>query len=191
MRTPASEPSEAPARLLAPQVKLFGEINDDFFRSFREQIGCVTDDDITVELTTFGGDADVGRRVREDLRILTEHCGKTLWFAGRTTVYSAGVTIMSAFPVARRFLSRGCVLLIHERTMNKDVSLRSALKASALEVDRVKAEIEVALEVERRGFRDLVAGSEVSFEEICERAVRDWYVTADEALERKLIAGLF
>jgi len=188
---PGSEVLPASARLFAPHVRLYGEINDDLFRSFREQVERIDDSEITIELTTFGGDADVGRRIREDIRILTEHCGKTLWFAGRTTVYSAGATIMSAFANRRRFLSKGCVVLVHERKMDQELKLDRGMQESIREIDQVKAEIEFGIELERRGFRDLIAGSDVSFDEICDRAARNWYITADEALKRKLIAGVF
>jgi len=191
MGAPESGPSSAPARLFKPQVRLFGEVDDDLFHSFQEQIDKAEGGEITIELTTFGGDADVGRRIREDIRILTEHCGKTLWFAGRTIVYSAGATIMSAFPNTHRYLSKGCIVMVHERKMNKEVNLSSAMQASLQDVDQLKSEIETAMELQRKGFRDLIEGSDVSFDEICDRAARNWYITADEALKRKLIAGVF
>jgi len=98
------------------------------FWRFREQLEAVGDEtDITIEVTTPGGDADCARRICVDIRIAREHCDKSFWFAGRSTVYSAGASIMAAFPRERRFLSCNCVLKIHERKMKKEMKFDSAI----------------------------------------------------------------
>ncbi len=180
-----------PARLLSPQIRIFGEIRDETLSSFLDQIDRVQEDHVTVEVCTPGGDADVGRRIKEEIRILRGYCGKTLWFSGRTIVYSAGATIMSAFPTSHRFLSRDCIILVHERKLDKDLRFSSALSASEQDVDQLKSEIAIGKAIEQRGFRDLIEGSDVSFEQICDRARRNWYLTADEALRLKMIAGVY
>ena len=161
------------------------------FWRFREQLDGVKDDHITLELTTPGGDADCGRRIADDIRIACEHDGKTFWFAGRTVVYSAGASIMSAFPTERRYLSRGSILMVHQRKMSKDIAFHSALQASEQEANQLIAEIKTGQMLEERGFRALIKGSEIRWEEVAERAATNWYITAEEALERKLIAGIF
>lgn len=192
MTAPTSDQFPASARLFGPQVRLYGDVSDDMYRSFREQMDAAGDEvDITLELTTLGGEADVARRICEDLRIAREHEGKTLWFAGRATVYSAGAAIMGAFPRDRRWLSRNCVVMIHERKMSKDVKLDSAMQASEQQVRQLIAEIEMALTLEEGSFRALAEGSDVGFEEMKERARCNWYITAEEALRRRLVAGLF
>jgi hypothetical protein len=52
------------------------------------------------------------------------------------------------------------------------------------------AQLEVALRLEQQGFADLIAGSNVTEDEIFRLAETSWYLTADEALSRKLVAGL-
>jgi ATP-dependent protease ClpP protease subunit len=191
MPAPMSATFPASARLFSPHIRLFGEVDDDMFCRFREQLDAAHDDHITLELTTPGGDADCGRRIADDIRIACEHDGKTFWFAGRTTVYSAGASIMSAFPRERRYLSRGCIVMVHQRKMDKDITFHSALQASEQEARQLIAQIDTGQMLEEKGFRALIDGSEISYEEMAERAATNWYLTAEEALDRKLIAGLF
>jgi len=47
------------------------------------------------------------------------------------------------------------------------------------------------LALERQGFEALIQGSDISYDEINERAAANWYIPADEALKRRLVAGLF
>jgi hypothetical protein len=143
-----------------------------------------------LELTTCGGGAETGRRIAEDIRLFRRLRGGRALFLGKTVVYSAGVTIMAAFPREDRRLTRDTVLLIHGRRMDRQVQLSGPLRASAQVAREVLAEIEFGLELERRGFAELVEGSKVSVEECCERAASNWYVTAEEAQRLGLIAGV-
>lgn len=52
------------------------------------------------------------------------------------------------------------------------------------------AQFEIGIRHEEENFRRLVEGSDVGFEEICRKALHNWYIPADEALDRKLVAGL-
>jgi enoyl-CoA hydratase/carnithine racemase len=44
--------------------------------------------------------------------------------------------------------------------------------------------------LERQGFSALIDGSEVSMDEIEQRALTNWYIDADEALRLKLVTQL-
>jgi hypothetical protein len=97
---------------------------------------------------------------------------------------------MSGFPQRDRFLSRDAVLLIHSRQMEQTLSLSGPLRPSAERVRALMSEIENGLRVECEDFEALIHGSEVSIEELSERAPTNWYVPAQEAVDRRLVAGL-
>lgn len=48
----------------------------------------------------------------------------------------------------------------------------------------------MGVELEDQGFARLIEGSDISHDEIKRRALHDWYLTADEAVERKLVAAI-
>ena len=150
-----------------------------------------------IDLTTEGGDADIGRRLALEVRLLREaraarggDDGRVCFF-GKSVVYSAGVTLMSAFPVADRWLAAGTSLLIHERKLDKTVQLSGPLRAVVAVTRDLLAEIENGQKLERDGFADLVRGSEIGMDELMrEVGTANWYLSADEALARGLVAGL-
>lgn len=184
-------PEIPPALLTRAQVRLHGDVSDMMFNAFDQQMQAAAGaDPLVLELTTCGGGAETGRRIAEDIRLFRRLHGGRALFLGKTVVYSAGVTIMSAFPRQDRYLTRDTVLLIHGRRMDRQLQLSGPLRASAQVAREVLAEIEFGLELERRGFTELVEGSRISVEECCERAASNWYVTADEALRLGLIAGV-
>jgi ATP-dependent Clp protease, protease subunit len=178
----------SPARLLRPDVRLYGEVQYAMFDRFREGLEAASGkSEIVIELMTLGGDADIGRRIAGDIETARKHLQNDLWFVGRTAVYSAGVTIMAAFPIGRRVLSHDAVLLIHERKLDKQVHFRSGLKQSLEELEQVKAQIELGLRLEREGFAALVRHSGLGAEEVAKRALTNWYLGAGEALQLGLI----
>ena len=60
-----------------------------------------------VLLMTLGGDPEVARAMGDDVRLIREfQGGRDILFLGKAAVYSAGATLMSAFPVEHRFLWR-------------------------------------------------------------------------------------
>lgn len=181
-----------PSGLYEPQVRLLGRIDEVLLTSFREQLGNVPDgsDPIVVELTTFGGDADIGRRLALEVRLARERRKRRLVFLGKTVVYSAGVTVMAGFPREDRFLTRDSVLLVHCRQLEMAVQLSGPLRVNAQRLREVLEQIDIGLKVESEGFASLIDGSDVSMEEITERAATNWYVPAEQALTRKLIAGV-
>ena len=184
--------STPPDALFAPQVRLNGEVNDAMFAAFQDQLQAAVSrpDPIVVELTTMGGDADVGRRIAADIRLFREHTGRNPLFFGKTTVFSAGATIMAGFRREDRWLDRHGVLMVHCRKLAKTLELSNFLKAERPRVEALLAEIDIGIQVQTWGFEELIAGSDVALDELEEKAAENWYLTADQALQRGLIAGV-
>ncbi len=114
-----------------------------------------------------------------------------VYFLGKTFVFSAGITIMSAFPRSQRFVTGDCELLIHERKMKKDLHLEGALRGCMSAVNDVLAEIESGQRLEREGFAQLAEGSTLSATDIGNKVYnKDWYLTAQEALDLGLVQGV-
>lgn len=176
---------------MTPQVRLYGDVGDDMLARFLDQLDAASGEDpLVVELTTLGGDADVGRRIAADIRLYRERTGRPVLFFGKTTVYSAGATIMSGFRREDRWLDRRCVLMVHCRKLAKTLELNNFLGSERPRVEALLAEIDLGLKVQRWDFEALIEGSNVALDELEERAHENWYLDADEALERGLVAGL-
>ncbi len=184
--------SSPPEALFKPRIRLDGDVGDGMFRAFRDgfDAACAGPDPVTVELTTFGGDADVARRIAGDVRLFRELTGRRALFFGRTVVYSAGTVIMGGFARDDRWLTRDCVLMIHGRRLDKTLELNGPLAVERTRAEALIAEIDMGLKVEREAFRALIAGSDVGEEELIRRCRRHWYLDAEEALRRGLVAGL-
>src|SRR5438067_7273627 len=145
---------------------------------------------ILIELFTDGGDAEIGRRLAEEVRLLRQEHGRDVWFLGKTLVASAGVTVMAAFPKEKRWLTRDAALLIHGRRMVKDLHLEGPLGSCRRVLEEMIADIDHGLRLEEQGFAELIDGANVDAEEIARRAYGGWYLSAEEALNRGLVAGL-
>lgn len=179
--------------LRQPDIRLSGQVSEAMLSAFLQQLASVQDKQrpILLELTTLGGDAEIGERITEDLRLCREKFGMDIYFIGKTTIYSAGVTIMSAFPIERRFLTADSTLLIHERRMDKPLQLSGPLRACEALVRDALAEVQTSQRIQREGFTRLVAGSNLSLDELMQHAmVGNWYLTASDAAGYKLIAGV-
>jgi ATP-dependent protease ClpP protease subunit len=181
-----------PEQLLKPHVRLYGEVGETMLAAFLEQMDAARDQSgpIVVELTTPGGDADVGRRIAADVRLLREQTGRAPLFFGKTTVYSAGATIMSGFRQEDRWMDRHAVLMIHCRKLAKSLELSNFLASERPRVEALLAEIDLGLRVQTWDFKALIEGSQVQLEELEQCAMENWYITAEEALKRGLIAGV-
>lgn len=177
---------------MVSDVRLFGRVNDSMLSEFfRQQQEVAPDKPIVFELSTNGGDADMGRRLAQELRLWQEVDGREVWFFGKTCVYSAGVTIMAAVPRYRRFLTKDCEVLIHERKMQRDIHLNGALRGCRSAILDVLAEIDSGQRLEREGFKALVEGTSLTAQEVEQRVLeRDWYLSANDALEAGLISGV-
>lgn len=177
--------------LVEPDICLYGSVDDAMFHDFKSKLSKVPDGRPAVmELMTFGGDADVARRIALEIRLAREQRGQDFYFLGKTVVYSAGITIMSAFPRTRRYLTRDTVLLVHSRRMDKHLHLSGSLSTSLQITRETLSQLEVGVKLEKEGFSELIAGSDVDEEEILRNAETSWYLTAGEALSRGLIAGI-
>lgn len=184
--------TEPPSDLLTPHVRLYGSVDDAMLSSFLEQMDAARDQSgpIVVELSTRGGDADVGRRIAADIRLLRERTGRAALFFGKTTVYSAGATIMSGFRREDRWMDRHAVLMVHCRKLAKTLDLSNFLASERPRVEALLAEIDLGLRVQTWDFKALIEGSDVKLEELEQCAMENWYIDADEALRRGLIAGV-
>ncbi|WP_129791790.1 ATP-dependent Clp protease proteolytic subunit [Sphingosinicella sp. CPCC 101087] len=183
----------APPCLASPIISLVGQLNDQSARSVIEQIRKAADGggDVAMEVTTLGGDAEMARRIVLDLdRARSQMGSRRLSFVGKTVVYSAGVTIMSAFSSAERWLTPDAILLIHCRQLDKTVEVSGPMRASLAEVEALAAQIRTGLALEDENFRRLAEGSDIGVDELCGRAIHNWYMTAQEAVDRRLVAGL-
>lgn len=185
-------PARRPPELARPQIRLSGDMNDQMLREFLEGLSAAEQGSgpVVLELTTNGGDADVGRRIATDIRLFRERTGRPAVFIGKAVVYSAGVSVMAAFPREDRWLARGTTLLIHCRSFNRSMNLAGPLVLERARVEALLAEIDTGIRAEEASFRDLIAGGDVSLNELLERAESGWYVEADEALRRGLIGGV-
>jgi ATP-dependent protease ClpP protease subunit len=176
----------------APQIRLAGGINQPMLVWMINQFDSLwaAEGPIVLDLTTDGGEADTARRMALEVRLRREAYGRRMIFLGKTMVYSAGVTVMSAFPVQDRYLTADTRLLVHQRHIQKKIEFCDPLTAAAQRVREVLSDIEAGLELEQEGFRRFIEGSDVSLEECVERAASNWYISAEEAVQRGLVAGL-
>jgi len=168
--------------LSRPHVQLHGTVDDMMYARFKTQLAeAPVDGPLVVSITTLGGDPEMGRAMGDDIRLLRDYTGRETLFLGKVAVYSAGATFMSGFPVDKRFLTRGTRLMLHERQMQSSIELAGPLRALPAVLKAKLAEIEQSIAIEEEGFRAIVAGSQVDFEELRRRAPYNWYIEADEA----------
>jgi len=174
--------------LARPHIRLSGTVDQAMYATFREALdACPGEGTIVIALTTLGGDPEVARTMADDIRLLTEQDGREILFLGKVAVYSAGATFMSAFPVERRFLTRHTRLMIHERTLKKDLAINGPLRMCVAAIKATLHEIEQSILIEEEGFRDIVKGSKVDFETLREKAPSNWYIEAEEARDLRLV----
>jgi len=193
-RPPAQAPTAPPPRALdRPQITLLGDISaastERFLARLQEVAG--ENGDLVLELTTLGGDAEMARRIVLEIDRVRERRGGRFLFLGKTIVYSAGITIMSAFAPADRWLSADTMLMIHGRTLDKTLDLSGPMRASLPQVEALRDEIIAGLALEDQGFARVVEGSQIALDELREKATRSWYLTAAEALRRGVVAGIW
>ncbi len=181
-----------PACLLLPQIRICGTIDIPAFDSFRAQLDDALERDgpIVLELTTFGGDADIARRMATDIGIARRQLRRDLLFLGKTFVYSSGITILAAFPRQKRYLTADAVLLVHDRKLETSFQLSGPLRASRQKLLDVLTEVEAGLKVQDEAYAALCRDSGVGLEQLREKAANNWYIDAQEALSRRLVEGL-
>jgi ATP-dependent protease ClpP protease subunit len=174
--------------LAKPHIRLSGTVDQAMYQTFRQQLeGCPEEGTIVLALTTLGGDPEVARTMADDIRLLEDHTGREILFLGKVAVYSAGATLMSAFPVDRRFLTRRTRLMFHERKLDKQLHVNGPLRTCIATLQATLHEIEESIRIEEEGFRDLVKGSRVDFDTLREKAPSNWYIEAEEARDLGLV----
>lgn len=187
--TPAAAPNSANYPLLAnPHIVLAGTVDHQMYAAFRQQLGnAPTDGPLVISLSTLGGDPEVARLMGDEVRLLREYSGREALFLGKVAVYSAGATFMACFPNDKRFLTKGSRIMIHERQMTKTLEVSGPLRTCIASLKATLHEIEQSIAIEEEGFRDMIAGSKVTFDEVRERAPANWYICAEEARDLGLI----
>lgn len=191
---PAAAPVPADTGLVYPMlgrahINLSGQVDQAMYASFSQQLALApAEGPLVVAISTLGGDPEVARLMGDEIRLLRDYHRRDMVFLGKVSVYSAGTVLMAAFPADRRYLTRGTRLLIHERIMT--FCLTGSLRTLTETMRSHLGEAEHALKVEEETFRDLVAGSNVTLEELRERAPKDWYIDAEEARSLGLVADL-
>jgi ATP-dependent protease ClpP protease subunit len=176
-----------------PKIRLLGPIGEEMVRDYLsqyEKIASKKSKVFVVELTTYGGKADYGYRIAEEIRLARDYYRKDPIFLGKTFVYSAGMIIVAAFPRNKRYLTQHTTLLTHERRVEEDVKFLGPLIANIQVAKELLADFENGKRIQNHNFSQLIEGSNVSLEEILERAQTGWYITAQEAYERQLIEAI-
>lgn len=174
--------------LATPHIHLHGPVDHAMYESFRQQLAdAPREGSLVVAISTLGGDPEVARLMGAELRLLREFKGREILFLGKVAVYSAGATFMAAFPVDKRFLTKGTRLMVHERIMDSTIQLSGPLKSLTATLKAKLHEIEHSIQIEEEGFRDLVAGSDIAFDEVRDRAPSNWYIEAEEARAKGLV----
>jgi ATP-dependent protease ClpP protease subunit len=187
-----SIPEVVAAGLVTPGIRIYGALDDVAVTAFLGQLGGNDPNSgpLLIELDSTGGDADAGRRIAEEIRLAQEFAGLEVWCLGKTRVASAAVTIMAAVPPQRRWLTRDTTLLIHGRRMTRDVHLDGPLDGCRRMLAEIISDIDQGLRCEEDGFALLVKSAPLSVSQVRDKAYDGWYLTASEALNLGLVAGV-
>ncbi|MEP9358431.1 ATP-dependent Clp protease proteolytic subunit [Sphingomonas sp. KR3-1] len=177
--------------LARPHVALSGTVDQAMYADFRDQLAAAPREGaLVVSLSTLGGDPEVARLMGDEIRLLRDYSGRETLFLGKVAVYSAGATFMAAFPADKRFLTRGTRIMVHERQIHSTVELSGPLKMQVASLKAKLHEIEESVRIEEEGFREIIAGSRVGFDEVQERAPANWYIEAEEARSLGLVLDI-
>lgn len=173
-------------------VELSGEVDKPMLDSLLEQTAKLgeREGDVVLALTSYGGDADLARRFVLECRSLQERRDGHAYFLGKSLVYSAGITVMAAFPRDRRFLTRDTMLQIHGRVLSRTVELDGPIRGSLGLVRSLEAELRAGVALEEEALRMLIEGSDVTLEQAIDRSRASWFLGAEEAERLGLVAGL-
>lgn len=193
-----TQPTPPKAELLAPEafrrpaILLSGQMNEEMYARFRDQLAQAPQEGVvSLELTTLGGDPEVARMMGEDIRFNSEISpARRFVFLGKAAVYSAGATLMSFYARENRYLTRGARLMIHERKLDEELKLVGPLTSVIASARAKLAEIEQSIRIQNEGFENLVRGSSVDLATVIERAPTNWYLEAEEALRLGLVESI-
>jgi ATP-dependent protease ClpP protease subunit len=182
----------SPDEFNSPAILLAGTVDYDMYKAFRAQLGALKKDGlVVVELSTLGGDPEVARMMGEDVRFHSETSAhRRFVFLGKAAIYSAGTTFMSFFATDNRYLTRGTRLMIHERKLDKQLSISGPLTTCIATVTAALHEIEASIAIQNEGFENLIRGSKVTMDEVLVRAPSNWYIEANEAKSLGLVTAV-
>lgn len=174
-------------------VSLVGSVDEAMACKLRDSLGEAKEGagPLTIDMTTLGGDPEMARRMIVEVDAARERLkGRRLVFVGKTAVYSAGCTFMAAFPREDRYLAADATLLIHCRQLKETIELDGPIRTHIPRLEAKLHEFETGVQLEVENFERLIEGSDVSMDELLEKALHNWYVPAEEAVARKLVAGI-
>ena len=174
-------------------ISLVGPVDEAMACKLRDALAHAmkSEEPLTIDMTTLGGDPEMARRMIAEIDAVRERLkGRRIVFVGKTAVYSAGCTFMAAFPRDDRYLTSGTKLLIHCRQSKETLELDGPIRTSIPKLEAKIHEFETGVELEEENFQRLVEGSDVAMEELLEKALYNWYVPAEEAVERGLVAAI-
>ena len=182
-------PHLQPIDFMRPAILLSGPVDYDMYESFREQLDKAPGEGlVVVELSTLGGDPEVARMMGEDIRFHSDiQTARRFVFLGKAAIYSAGTTLMSFFATDNRYLTRGTRLMVHERKMNKTLTIEGPLTTCVASLKATLHEIEASIRIQNEGFENLVRGSQVTLDNVILKAPENWYIEAEEAKSLGLI----
>jgi ATP-dependent protease ClpP protease subunit len=171
---------------------LTGAVDYNMYQFFRSSLSQAPQQGLViVELSTLGGDPEVARMMGEDIRFHSDmHPERRLVFLGKTAIYSAGATFMGFFARENRYLTRGTRVMIHERLITKTLEVRGPLTTCIASLRATINEIEASIAIQNEGFGNLILGSQVTLDEVLQRATENWYLEAQEALQLGLIEAV-
>lgn len=181
-----------PADFEFPAIMLCGTVDYLMYQFFRSSLAQAPQQGlVVVELSTLGGDPEVARMMGEDIRFHSAtRSDRRLVFLGKTAIYSAGATFMSFFARENRYLTRGTRVMIHERLITKTIHLEGPLTTSVAVLKASINEIESSIAIQNEGFANLIAGSDITMDEVLHRAPENWYLEAEEARARGLVEAV-
>jgi hypothetical protein len=97
---------------------------------------------------------------------------------------------MSFFTRENRYLTRGTRLMIHERKLSKTLQIEGPLTTCIALVQATLNEIQASIAIQNEGFENLIRGSQVTMDEVLQKAPSNWYIEANEATALGLIEGV-
>lgn len=184
--------STAPAATTIADLSLIGTVDEAMAHAFRDDLNRLEkgSEPVTIDMTTLGGDPEMARRMIADLDAARVRTSRPFRFFGKSVVYSAGVTFMAGFPREERFLTRDAMLLIHCRQIKKTFEMDGPIRAEIPRLESLLHQFRTGVDLEVENFERLIAGSDLTIDELLEKALYNWYLSAEEAAGRGLIAGI-
>ena len=184
---------DAPSAKTVADISLVGTVDEAMACKLRDELAALETQGsaVTIDMTTLGGDPEMARRMIADLDAARERMPqRRLRFLGKSVVYSAGVTFMAGFPREDRFLTEDAMLLIHCRQIKKTLEIDGPIRAQVPRIEALLHQLRTGTDLEVENFERLIAGSDIDIDDLVEKALYNWYLTAEEAAERSLVAGI-